>query len=179
MRPRTVRARVVPVRTPAGLRTARRLFREYARAIGVDLEFEQFSREVRTLPGVYAPPGGRLFLARWGSRTAGCVAVRPLAPGVAELKRLFVRPTYRGRGVGRRLVERVVAEARRRGYRRLRLDTLEGMRPAIRLYLARGFRPIPPYHPPRLPGTKFFELRLRRPPARRRRARPAAGAWKN
>jgi GNAT superfamily N-acetyltransferase len=138
----------------------RQLFQEYAAALPVDLGFQGFSRELDQLPGDYAPPAGRLLLGMDGSRPAGCVALRPLEPGVCEMKRLYVRPDARGAGWGRRLTERVVAEAKAVGYARMRLDTLAGMAEAQGLYLAMGFRPITPYRHNPVPGTVFLELDL-------------------
>ena len=144
----------------ADLAVARRLFEEYAASLGVDLEFQGFADELARLPGEYAPPGGRLLLALDDDQPAGCVAVRPLESGVCEMKRLYVRPTHRGRGWGRRLAERAVAEARAAGYRYMRLDTLAGMAEAQGLYADLGFRAIPAYRHNPVPGTVFLELDL-------------------
>jgi len=145
------------------LREARLLFEEYAASLGIDLEFQGFQEELAGLPGAYAPPRGRLLLARVNGRTAGCVALRPLEADLGELKRLYVRPAFRGAGLGRELTMAVVGEARAEGYRALRLDTLDGMTSARRLYRALGFRPIPPYRHNPVPGAEFLELNLRDP----------------
>jgi ribosomal protein S18 acetylase RimI-like enzyme len=123
------------------------LIREYADALGVDLCFQDLERELAELPGAYAPPRGRLLLARGdGGSPAGCVALRPLGPDVCEMKRLYVRPAYRSRGLGRAVVAAILNAARNIGYRRMVLDTLATMAAARALYESFGFRPIAPYY---------------------------------
>ena len=148
---------------PADVAAARTLMREYVDSLGVDLSFQGFEEELAGLPGKYAPPSGALFLARLspGRRAAGCVALRKLAPGVGEMKRLFVRPRHRGLGIGRALAERIVDEGAALGYRVMRLDTLDRLESAVALYRAMGFAPIPPYCRNPLPGAMFWEKRLR------------------
>jgi putative acetyltransferase len=142
------------------LQQARLLFEEYAASVDVDLCFQGFQRELDTLPGSYAPPGGRLLVARQDGQVAGCVALRPLEPGICEMKRLYVRPAFRGSGLGRILVDRIIDEARRSGYSRMRLDSLPSMVPAIALYRQLGFRDIPSYGKNPVIGAVFLELPL-------------------
>ncbi len=152
--------RVVEVRAAASgedMARARGLFEEYAASLGFDLSFQDFDREIITLPGDYAPPRGALLLAVAGDEFAGCVAPRPFAPDVCEMKRLYVRPSHRGTGLGRRLAEAVLVEARRREYHRMRLDTVPGMGAAIALYRALGFREIAPYRANPIEGALFME----------------------
>src|SRR5215218_9177427 len=141
------------------LARARQLFLEYNATIGVDLEFQGFDHELATLPGRYAPPSGRLLLALRGEEPIGCVALRGLESGVCELKRLYVRPAFHDRGIGRLLVERTILEARAAGYHTMRLDTLPAMERARALYEAIGFRQIPAYaNFSPVAGTIFYEL---------------------
>ena len=146
---------------------ARELFAEYRSLVGADLCFQSFDVEMRTLPGAYAPPSGRLYLAldtqvRDGEPepVAGCVALRSLDTRTGEMKRLFVRPVFRGLGYGRALVDAVIADAVAMGYRRLVLDTLPGMVEAQAMYEGLGFRDIPPYMPDPVPGARCLELDL-------------------
>jgi putative acetyltransferase len=154
---------IVPAHTPEWIREVRTLFVEYAEEIKVDLCFQGFERELAELPGKYAPPGGRLLLARCGGSLAGCVGMRAFDgdPETCEMKRLYVRPTARGRGVGRRLAMAVIAAAREVGYARMRLDTYNTMVEAIALYRTLGFVEIGPYRHNPLPGAYYMELGLR------------------
>jgi GNAT superfamily N-acetyltransferase len=154
-------ASIRPASGPDDIETARTLFREYADGLGVDLAFQDWDRELRELPGAYAPPRGALFLAEASGAAVGCVALRPLDPPCCEMKRLYVRPAGRGTGLGRRLAERVIEEARRLGYGAMRLDTLPSMGDAQALYRRLGFREIPAYRYNPIPGTLFLELDLR------------------
>ena len=155
-------AEIVPAETVESYRLVAGLFREYAGSIGIDLCFQNFEEELASLPGDYAPPSGRLLLARDGAKIAGCVAMRPLGEGFCEMKRLFVRPAYLGKGIGRQLAMRVVEEASSAGYAAMRLDTLSTMTPAISLYTRLGFAPIPAYRFNPIEGALFFELPLRK-----------------
>ena len=130
---------------PFQLNKVRDIFREYAAWVGDDICFASFQKELADLPGRYAPPAGRLLLDWQQDRLAACVGLREFAPGVGEMKRLYVRPEFQGMGLGRALAERVIAESRTAGYRLLRLDTLPRMTRAIPLYHALGFREIPKY----------------------------------
>ena len=138
---------------------ARELFREYADWLAIDLSFQHFDDELATLPGKYASPRGRLFLA--GDPPVGCIALRPLdEAGVGEVKRLYVRDAARGTGLGRTLAETVIAHVRGIGYRELRLDTADWMRDALRLYAKLGFRECSPYYHNPMPGAVYMSLVL-------------------
>jgi putative acetyltransferase len=153
---------ILTAETPDRLAEARQLFLEYADSLGFDLGFQGFDEELAGLPGDYAPPRGRLLLAVHDGRTAGCVALRDLGQGICEMKRLYVRPGFRGLRVGYALAMAVIAEARGIGYDRMRLDTVPAMERARALYVSLGFREIPPYRFNPIPGTAFLELDLRR-----------------
>jgi len=152
---------LIQARTEDHYRSTRNLFQQYADALGFDLEFQGFSREVATLPGAYAPPKGCIFLAESEEEIVGCVALRPLEKLICEMKRLYVVPGYRNRKTGRELAEAVIDQARTSGYERMRLDTLESMTAAQALYHSLGFRPIKPYRYNPLNNPSYFELNLR------------------
>jgi len=143
----------------------RRLFVEYQQGLGVSLCFQGFDQELAMLPGDYARPRGRLLLARISGEPAGCVALRPLADGAAEMKRLYVRSAFRGMGLGRTLAECVIDEARSLGYRALKLDTLPAMIEAQRLYAELGFVDTVPYNDNPVQGVRFLTLDLAQHPA--------------
>ena len=152
---------LLEARTPEDIAHVRRLFRAYADWLGVDLCFQGFERELAELPGCYAPPAGRLLIARVGGEMVGCVGLRPLEAGVCEMKRLWVEPGFAGYGVGRALAEAIIAAARQIGYRRMRLDTIPARMPAAQhLYAALGFREIPAYYDNPLAGVVMLELAL-------------------
>ncbi len=136
------------------------LFREYADALGVDLDYQGFHDELRDLPGSYGAPAGTLLLARSDSEVFGCVGVRPIDERTAEMKRLFVRPSGRGMGLGRSLAEAAIRFATVTGYERMRLDTLPQMDRAQDLYRSLGFMPIDAYRFSPVPGTVFLERAL-------------------
>ena len=146
---------------PEHIEQARGLFLEYGSSLGFSLCFQSFDEELKSLPGAYDPPSGRLLLARYRDHAAGCVALRKLEAGICEMKRLYVRPGDRGRGLGRMLVERAIAEARAIGYERMRLDTVESaMKDAVALYRRMGFREIAPYSAISIESALWMELLL-------------------
>jgi len=157
--------RIVPALSEGTISQARILFREYASTIGVEVCLGDFERELASLPGLYAPPAGRLLLAiqeRAGNpgEAIGCAALRKLEPDACELKRLYVRPAFRGQGAARELVKELIAEARSIGYKRMVLDTLPSMQVAHKLYRTIGFREISAYQKNPIPNSIFFGLEL-------------------
>jgi ribosomal protein S18 acetylase RimI-like enzyme len=151
---------VEEAREAGAVGACRELFVEYQRALGVSLCFQGFDAELASLPGDYAPPRGLLLLARKGEVPAACVALRPLFHRDAEMKRLYVRPAHRGSGIGRLLAERIIEEARARGYESLKLDTLPSMQAAQGLYAKLGFRDTAPYNDNPVTGVRFLALDL-------------------
>lgn len=151
--------KIVPA-TEQDLEDVRILFGEYARLVAEALCFQNFDQELEALPGLYAPPGGVLLIARDGEAAAGCVALRQLDAGSGEMKRMYVRDAYRGSGLGRRLALAVIEEARMRKYGRVVLDTLPKLAPAIALYRDLGFRKTGPYLASPTPGAICFELKV-------------------
>jgi putative acetyltransferase len=140
---------------------ARELFQEYAQSLGVNLCFQNFEQELARLPGHYAPPDGRLLLAEYDGQMAGCVALHKWEDGICEMKRLYLRPSFRGKGLGRVIAEKIIAEARSIGYQRMRLDTIGPlMKDAVEMYRKLGFREIAPYRPNPIAGAMYMELQL-------------------
>jgi putative acetyltransferase len=151
----------VQVRSAEQVAQARELFREYLAWLEINLCFQNFEKEVAELPGEYVPPGGRLLLVYHNGALAGCIALRKLGERVCEMKRLFLRPQFRGQGLGRSVVISIIHEAKQIGYQRMRLDTLPPkMNTAIALYESLGFKRIDPYYENPVPGATFMELDL-------------------
>jgi len=151
---------IIHARSSDHIGVARMLFKEYETSLGIDLCFQNFEQELAALPGEYAPPSGRLLLAVCDAQWAGCVALRRLEPDACEMKRLYLRPAFRGKGLGRRLTQALIDEACQIGYRRMRLDTLPAMKEAVPLYESLGFRRIAPYRLNPSEGALFMELVL-------------------
>jgi putative acetyltransferase len=163
----TDRIHIASPRDAADIDAIAGLFREYAGSLGFSLDYQDFETELTGLPGKYAPPEGALLLATVDGAAAGAVALRQLEPGICEMKRLYVRPDYRGerlqdgQSIGRALAHRIVEVGRAAGYRRLRLDTIgDRMEAAIKLYRSMGFTEIAPYYPSPVAGTVYMELVL-------------------
>jgi putative acetyltransferase len=147
--------------SPAQIGHVRELFLEYEQSLGFSLCFQNFDKELAGLPGDYATPEGRLLLAECEGQLVGCVALHKLELGVCEMKRLYLRPQVRGKGLGRSLAERIIAEAREIGYRRMRLDTVEPvMKDAVAMYRKLGFKEIDPYCANPIAGALYVELEL-------------------
>lgn len=151
---------ILPVSTESDILDVRHLFEQYAASLSVDLSFQHFESELTSLPGEYAPPRGALFLARADGAAVGCIGLRPFSEPVGELKRLYVVPAFRGRGLARALVSEAIAAARRVGCRELVLDTLASMRPAIALYESFGFERTDAYYANPLPNVFYFRVAL-------------------
>jgi ribosomal protein S18 acetylase RimI-like enzyme len=147
--------------SPVQIGQARELFLEYAQSLGFSLCFQNFDQELAGLPGDYAAPEGRLLLAEYASQLAGCVALHRLEPGICEMKRLYLRPQFRGNRLGRALADSIITEARQIGYQRMRLDTVEPvMKDAVAMYRKIGFREIAPYCQNPIAGALYMELQL-------------------
>ena len=146
---------------PNDLRVIKELFQEYADSLSFELDFQDFREELETLPGKYDAPGGSILVAKENGATVGCVALRPLGFEICEMKRLYVKPAHRGKKVGRELAVAIIEEAKRLGYKLMRLDTVKAMKEASALYRALGFQQIDPYCYNPLPDAMYFELKLR------------------
>jgi ribosomal protein S18 acetylase RimI-like enzyme len=158
---RTSQLEIVQAQSPAQIAQVRELFLEYARSLGFSLCFQGFDTELASLPGDYASPDGRLLLAEFDGQLAGCGALHKLDAGNCEIKRLYVRPQFRGHRIGRLLTEKLIAEARAIGYKAMRLDTVaDRMREAVELYRPLGFREISPYRENPIPSALYMELTL-------------------
>ena len=153
---------ILPIESGDQVDSVRALFREYGTSLGFSLCFQSFDAELASLPGEYAPPDGRLLLTLCESSPAACVAMRKLDDGICEMKRLYVRPEFRGHGLGRDWVLTLIAQARLCQYAKMRLDTIvASMTEAVGLYRSMGFREIPPYCRNPIPGAVYLELDLK------------------
>jgi len=135
----------------------KRLFNEYAKFLGVDLEFQGFAQEMASLPIMYGPPAGCLLLARKGGSYIGVVGLRELAPGIAEMKRMYVLPEHQGSGAGKAMIEAFIAQAKELGYRSIKLDSVESLGKALALYRKFGFVETDPYRYNPFPDSVFME----------------------
>lgn len=155
------RLEISQAESPGQISQIRELFLEYANTLGFNLCFQSFDQELAGLPGDYAPPQGRLLLAAYEGRLAGCGALHKLEPGICEMKRLYLRAGFRGKGLGRALAATLISEARSIGYRQMRLDTVEPMmKDAVALYRLLGFKEIAPYRANPIQGAMYMELEL-------------------
>lgn len=151
---------IVEARSEEQMKVVKTLFTEYSESIGIDLNFQGFADELHDLPGVYSPPKGCILLASENCAPVGCVALKPISDNICEMKRLYVRKSHQGRGIGRMLVKDLIRTANRKNYHRMRLDTIPTMQRAIKLYESFGFYKIPEYRYNPLEGALFFEILL-------------------
>jgi putative acetyltransferase len=152
---------IIQAESPIQIAQARELFLEYAQSLGFSLCFQNFDTELAQLPGDYAPPEGRLLLAEFEGELSGCGALHKIDDATCEMKRLYLRPQFRGKRIGRALADRIIFEARIIGYRRMRLDTVEPvMKDAVVMYRKIGFKEIDPYRANPMAGTLYMELEL-------------------
>ncbi len=159
--PLSIYMKLIQATSEADVQEVRKLFEEYHEWLGLNLCFQNFEGELASLPGEYVPPDGRLILAMGNDEVAGCIALRKLDDGICEMKRLYVRPTFRGTGLGRLLAISLIETAREIGYRKMRLDTLPGkMDRAIAMYQGLGFKNIEPYYFNPVENAAFMELDL-------------------
>jgi ribosomal protein S18 acetylase RimI-like enzyme len=152
--------KILQAHTGENLKFIKMLFVEYANSLDFDLDFQDFKEELANLPGDYSPPKGCLLLARHEGEIAGCVALRELSRGVCEMKRLYIKPQFRGMGIGRALAEAIIEKAQNAGYTHMRLDTAPSMHAARALYASLGFKEISPYRYNPIEGAVFMELIL-------------------
>ncbi len=151
---------IIQAETHEHIEIIRLLFLEYAQSLNFDLCFQGFDEELAGLPGEYAPPDGQLLLARYNDKVAGCVGLRKVADGVCEMKRLWVRPEFRGKKIGRKLAEEIISEARQIGYRIMKLDTIDTMKEAMAMYKSMGFSETSAYRYNPIEGATYLELKL-------------------
>lgn len=152
--------KLIEVKSTKDLKYIKKLFSEYAKSLGFDLCFQSFDKELVELPGKYAPPYGCLILALHNRQVAGCVALRKISKGICEMKRLYVKPRFRGKGIGRNLARSIIEKAGKIGYTRMRLDTVPAMKEAISLYHSLGFKKTNPYRYNPIKGTTYMDLNL-------------------
>jgi len=155
--------RISEARWPDDRAIVETLFREYVASLAEDISFQNVDDELAGLPGKYGRPTGVVLIAREGDEAAGAIGYRMVEPGVCEMKRLYVRPAFRGNGLGRELANELIEDARERGYRTMLLDTLASMDAARALYRDLGFVPVPPYYDNPLPGVMYMALELNEP----------------
>lgn len=154
-------AEIIPVNSPELTEAAKMLFRDYEKWLNVSLCFQGFEEEVNTLPGKYAPPEGRLYIVRQNDKYTGTIALRKIEEGICEMKRLYLSPDSRGKGIGNELVSLIINDAIKIGYKKMRLDTIkEKMPKAVGIYKKYGFKEIEPYYHNPNPHTLFMELDL-------------------
>ena len=152
--------KIVQAETKEQIEAAKAIFLEYGSSLDFELCFQDFDKELAGLPGSYAPPEGRLFLAEFNGVIAGCIALRKLEESICEMKRLYIKPEYRGQKMGKILVEKLIDEAKKIGYKKMRLDTVPAMQAAQKLYRTIGFYQIKPYRLNPVAGAVFMELEL-------------------
>ncbi len=152
--------KIIQATTNEHFRQAHLLFEEYAASLDFELDFQDFDIELKEMHTMYAPPDGCLLLALMKETTAGCVALRKQSTNICEMKRLFVKPGFRGKGIGKALAEHIICSGREIGYHRLRLDTVPSMASARSLYRSLGFQEIEPYRFNPIKGTSYMELNL-------------------
>ncbi len=151
---------IIRAETKQQIEKIKELFLEYAKSLDFELCFQNFDKELADLPGFYSPPEGRLFLAELNGEIAGCIALRKLEEGICEMKRLCVKPQFRGHNIGKLLVEKLIEEAKIIGYKKMRLDTVPSMQTAQKLYKSIGFKEISPYRLNPVHGAVYMELKL-------------------